>query len=371
MIRVLVVDDSVVVRRMLTDALSSDSRISVVGAAPNGSVALQKLEQLAPDVMILDVEMPDMDGIETVRRLRVDHPKLPVIMCSSLTERGAEVTLRALAAGATDYVTKPTAATAQQDGLSSFKSQLLTSVIALGARRSSVRPPIAAPTAPAKPVPVRRESVRPTVAVLGIGCSTGGPNALAKLFSRLPNDLPVPIFIVQHMPPLFTRMLADSLRASSGVSVHEAEHAGVALPGHAYIAPGNFHLAVARDGVRLVTLLNQGPLENSCRPAVDVLFRSLASVFGGGVLACVLTGMGQDGARGAADISAAGGSILVQSSDTCVVPSMPEAVATAGLAEAALPLERLGDELVLRVRRSANHGVRALPSARGESDVYG
>lgn len=357
MIRVLIVDDSVVVRRMLSDALKGDPRIAVVGTAPNGTIALQKLGQLSPDVVLLDVEMPDMNGIETVQRLRVDYPKLPVIMCSSLTERGAEVTLRALAAGATDYVTKPTAS--QHDGLSAFKSELLASVLVLGESKSSTsgrqstRAPVEATIGSRLRAPTRGP-----IAAVGIGCSTGGPNALAKLFTRLPPDLPVPIFIVQHMPPLFTRMLADSLTASSGVSVREAVHGGAVEPGHAYIAPGDFHMVLGRDGSRLVTVLHQAPPENSCRPAVDVLFRSLADVFGNGVLACVLTGMGRDGTRGAADIVAAGGAMLVQSAESCVVPSMPDGVASAGLAEMALPPTQLGDELVARVRSSTSAAPR-------------
>jgi two-component system chemotaxis response regulator CheB len=365
MIRVLIVDDSVVVRRMLSDALSGDPRISVVGTAPNGAIALQKLAQISPDIVILDVEMPDMDGIETVRRLRVDYPKLPVIMCSSLTERGAEVTLRALSAGATDYVTKPSASIAQRDGLSSFKSELLASVLVLGEAKAS--PPVRISTrspAAAGGVTLLRPPTRGPIAAIGIGCSTGGPNALAKLFSRLPADLPVPIFIVQHMPPLFTRMLADSLSASSGVSVHEAVHGGSIQPGHAYVAPGDFHLVVGRDGARLVTLLNQAPPENSCRPAVDVLFRSLANVYGRSLLACVLTGMGCDGTRGAGDIVAAGGAMLVQDAESCVVPSMPDGVAKAGLAEMALPLEQLGDELVARVSNFGSEAPRQSVFAR-------
>jgi two-component system chemotaxis response regulator CheB len=274
-------------------------------------------------------------------------------MCSALTERGAEVTLRALAAGATDYVTKPTASVAQQDGLSSFTNELLASVLVLGeakagaSRRPSPRP------AEASVVSLLRTPTRGPVAAIGIGCSTGGPNALANLFSCFPPNLTVPIFIVQHMPPLFTRMLADSLTASSGVSVHEAVHGGAVEPGHAYIAPGDFHMVLGRDGVRLVTLLNQAPPENSCRPAVDVLFRSLASNFGSGVLACVLTGMGRDGTRGAGDIVDAGGAVLVQDAGSCVVPSMPDGVANAGLAEMSLPLDQLGHELVARVRKPA------------------
>lgn len=355
MIRALIVDDSVVVRRMLCDALAGDARISVAGTAANGTIALQKLPQICPDIVILDVEMPDMDGIETVQRIRVDYPKLPVIMCSSLTERGAEVTLRALAAGATDYVTKPSAAVAQADGLASFKAELVAAVLALGDPKPSPPPlPGASPANEASSVRPTRVQPRTPIAAVAIGCSTGGPNALAKLFKRLPADLPVPIFIVQHMPPLFTRMLADSLSASSEVAVHEASHEGIVTPGHAYIAPGDFHMILQRSGVNLVTVLNQAPPENSCRPAVDVMFRSLANVLGAGVLACVLTGMGRDGARGAADIVAAGGAVMVQDAESCVVPSMPEGVASAGLAELALAPAQLGDEIVTRVLKSQN-----------------
>lgn len=356
MIRVLVVDDSVVVRRLLSDTLSGDPRISVVGTAATGAVALQKLGQLSPDVVILDVEMPEMDGIETVRRLRVDYPTLPVIMCSSLTERGAEVTLRALAAGATDYVTKPTASWAEQGGLAAFKAELLVSVLVLGEGKEGSAPErsLRRAVAPANLVPRLRPANREAIAAVGIGSSTGGPVALAALFERIPPDLAVPIFIVQHMPPLFTKMLADSLAASSGVSVHEATHGDAVQPGHAYVAPGDHHMVLGRDGTKLVTLLSREPPENSCRPAVDVLFRSLARGLGGGVLGCVLTGMGRDGTRGAADIVAAGGAVLVQSSETCVVPSMPHGVASAGLAEMALPLDQLGEELVSRVRRSTS-----------------
>jgi two-component system chemotaxis response regulator CheB len=355
MIRVLVVDDSVVVRRMISDVLNADTRITVVATAPNGAIALQKLTQVNPDLVLLDVEMPDMDGIETVARLRETFPRLPVIMCSSLTERGADVTLRALAAGATDYVTKPTAAVTQADRLDSFKSQLIEKVVALGHASLLPAPPLLS-RLPASPslAPVVRLGKEP-ISALCVGCSTGGPNALGELFRGLPSDLPVPIFIVQHMPPLFTRMLAERLAAASGVSVVEAEHGATVEPGRAYIAPGDNHLLVGRDGARVVTLLNKEPPENSCRPAVDVLFRSVARLYGAGVLACVMTGMGHDGARGSRNIVDAGGNVIVQSAETCVVPSMPGAVVAAGLADKVLPLSQLASELVARVRRASEH----------------
>lgn len=367
MIQVLVVDDSVVVRRLLSDALTSDPRISVVGSAANGSIALQKLAHLKVDVVILDVEMPDMDGIETVRRIRADFRDLPVIMCSALTERGADITLRALAAGATDYVAKPTAAAVQADRMNSFKSELLAKVIALGERvaRASLQSPPRASVIP-EPKPRRAPSLAPP-ATLAIGSSTGGPNALATLFERIPADFPVPIFIAQHMPPLFTKILADRLAASSGVRVVEAQHGVPVEPGFAYVAPGNYHLTVGLVGARLVTQLNQDEPENSCRPAVDVLFRSLAAFYRSGVLACVLTGMGRDGARGARDIVTAGGSVVAQSPDTCVVPSMPRAVIDAGLADLVLPLGNLADELVRRVQ--APTGFRASARALSQREM--
>ena len=366
MIQVLVVDDSVVVRRLLSDALKSDPKIDVIGSAANGVIALEKLSFLKPDVVILDVEMPDLDGIETVRRLRERFADLPVIMCSALTERGAAITLRALAAGATDYIAKPTTQGGTEERLSSFKSELLAKVTTLGERSIASRTPrVAAPSAP--PSRPRPTATLGRVEALAIGCSTGGPNALAKLFEEIPRDLPVPMFIAQHMPPIFTKMLAERLAASSGVSVVEAEHGALVQPGTAYIAPGNYHLTVGMDGARLVTLLNQEPPENSCRPAVDVLFRSLAGFYRGGLLACVLTGMGRDGAVGARAIVDAGGAVLAQSIDTCVVPSMPRAVIDAGLADAVLPLQHLASELLRRVLRSPS--LRTPPRAVSHREI--
>jgi two-component system chemotaxis response regulator CheB len=202
--------------------------------------------------------------------------------------------------------------------------------------------------------------------VLAIGCSTGGPVALATLFGGLPRDLTVPIVIVQHMPPLFTKMLADRLAQSSGLSVHEAKHGDLVEPGHAYLAPGDYHMTLVREGVKTRIALNQETPENSCRPAVDVLFRSVAKLYGSGVLAAVMTGMGQDGARGARDIAAAGGVILVQDAATCVVPSMPGAVVAAGVSSGAFPLDRLAQELVFRIRRPAA-GAFSIPVRRLEA----
>lgn len=359
--RVLVVDDSVVVRKVLSDVLASDPEVEVAGTAPTAPIALQKISQVNPDLVLLDVEMPEMDGIEAVRRIRASWPTLPVVMCSSLTERGADVTLRALEAGATDYVAKPSSLGTRDAGLGAFRSELLAKVKALAARE--VRPA----ALPAAPPPAPRASVgrRPPVAVLLIGCSTGGPNALATVFQSLPGDLPVPILIVQHMPPLFTRLLAERLTASSRVHTVEGQEGMPIEPGRAYIAPGNFHMSVAKSGARFRLALDQNPPENSCRPAVDVLFRSAAAAFGPGVLAAVLTGMGHDGTRGARDVVDAGGAVIVQDAASCVVPSMPSSVAAAGAADAVLPLELIGHELTTRVRRGASVRAQA-PAGRVE-----
>jgi len=348
-LRVLVVDDSVVIRKVLGGMITADPELELVGAAPTAAIALQKIPQVNPDVVVLDVEMPEMDGIEAVRRIREGWPRLPVIMCSALTERGAEVTLRALANGASDYVAKPTNLGGVGASVDAFAAEVLPKIKVLGGRGSElVRPNVQAPAAPRRP-----RSVHEPVQVLAIGSSTGGPNALSTIFASLPGDLPVPILLVQHMPPLFTKMLAERLSASSPVKVWEAEHGQILNPGHAYIAPGNFHMTVKRDGVVTRLMLDQSAPENSCRPAVDVTFRSIAAEYGPGVLAAVLTGMGHDGARGAVEIVERGGAVVVQDKASCVVPSMPGSVVAAGVADAEVPLHDLGQVLTARVRRGS------------------
>ncbi len=362
-VRVLIVDDSVVVRKVLTDALSADPGLEVVGAAANGSIGLQKIPQVNPDVVILDVEMPELDGVETVRRIRAGWPNLPVIMCSALTERGADTTLRALANGASDYVTKPSQLGSRDHALSFFKAELVAKVKALTSTASLPAPPLRA-TAPTVP---RTAGGKAPVTVLAIGCSTGGPNALATLFQGIPRDIPVPVFITQHMPPLFTKLLADRLAIQTGLSVTEAKAGDLVEPGKVFIAPGDYHMTVVRDGVRTRIALNQDQPENSCRPAVDVMFRSIAKLYGPGVLGTVLTGMGQDGARGAQDIVDAGGSLIVQDAASCVVPSMPGAVVAAGLSDAQYPIDRLAQELMFRIRRHLAGGSFSTPNRRLEA----
>jgi two-component system chemotaxis response regulator CheB len=366
-IRILLVDDSAVIRRLLTDTLSSDPTLEIADTAANGRIALTKLPTVKPDLVILDVEMPEMDGLETLTEIRKRQPRLPVIMFSSLTERGAAVTLEALALGANDYVAKPsnsgnmtTALQRVRDDLipriKTFCRDVLTPVAAPSAERSPAfkpwpTPPPTTPTAtpaftPTPSAPRQRQRVD----VVAIGLSTGGPNALAALLPQLSAQLPVPIIIVQHMPPIFTRLLAERLATQSALSVAEGTAGEILQPGQVRIAPGGSHMLVERQGTQVRLQLNQGEPENSCRPAVDVLFRSVATVYRGNALAVIMTGMGQDGLRGCEAIHKTGGSILAQDEASSVVWGMPSAVIKAGLTDAQVGLPQLAREILSRVR---------------------
>lgn len=352
-VRVLVVDDSVVVRKVLSVIIEKDPLLELAGTAPTAPIGIQKIDQLNPDVVVMDVEMPEMSGIEATARIRRSWPKLPILMCSTLTERGAEVTLRALAAGASDYVAKPSSMGGEGDALETFRQDLVAKLKALAGRPAAAPPSSQSGSLrPLPPPPVRRRAGVDVPSVLLVGSSTGGPNALATVFAQLPADLPVPLLLVQHMPPLFTRMLAERLTATTRVHVVEATHGEEVLAGRAYVAPGNFHMTVVREGVKTRIALNQEAPENSCRPAVDVLFRSAAKVYGGGCVAAVLTGMGQDGTRGARDIVEVGGWVAVQDAASCVVPSMPSSVAQAGLASEVVTLDQMGVYLAAKVARA-------------------
>jgi two-component system chemotaxis response regulator CheB len=349
-IRVLIVDDSVVVRRLLSDLLAADPNCEVVGTAANGKIAIQKIPQVNPDIVTLDVEMPEMDGLETLAAIRKTHPRLPVIMFSALTEKAADATLKALALGATDYVTKPTASSATS-AMDQVRDQLIPKIRCLCGVKPDVRQAVVGRTASQ----VRAKLVVPPlvrasrVDVVAIGCSTGGPNALAVLLPKLAQDFPVPIVITQHMPPLFTRMLAERMNASTSLRVREAQGGEVLEHGYVYIAPGDFHMDVRREGTAIRLALHQAPPENSCRPAVDVMLRSVVSVYGAGSLGVILTGMGQDGMRGCELIREAGGHVVVQDEATSVVWGMPGAVARAGLADVVLPMDQIAAEVTRRV----------------------
>jgi two-component system chemotaxis response regulator CheB len=346
-IRVLVVDDSVVIRRLVTQVLSEDAAIEVVGVAANGVIALARIPQVNPDVVSLDIEMPEMDGIETLRRIRAEFPALRVIMFSTLTARGAKHTLEALSLGANDYVTKPSNVGSLDRSMERLRAELVPKIKQFF--ESEPAAPLPAP-ALVRPVSNYIPIVPYKPEVVAIGVSTGGPNALAQIFPEFPADFPCPILVVQHMPPLFTRMLAERLCNQSRLQVDEAAEGMAVEPGHALIAPGDYHMQVVRRDQRLVVRLDQGPPQNSCRPAVDVLFSALAKVCRGRVLAVVLTGMGQDGMRGSQELKSLGAAVLAQDQATSVVWGMPGCIANAGLADKVLPLNAVVPEILRRVK---------------------
>ncbi len=359
-IRVLVVDDSVVVRRLVANALADDGELAVVGSAATGRLAVTKAAQVFPDVVVLDVAMPEMDGLETLRALRQTHPDMAVIMFSALTATGAAATIEALSQGAADYVTKPTAGGAEE-ALHQIRAQLIPKIKAVGRHRRES--PAGVPDG-ASPLPSRFVAAPPTglgqsinrrpasdrVDLVVIGASTGGPNAVTEILTALPANFPVPVLIVQHMPPVFTRHLAERLNTKSALSVSEGASGDRLRAGAAWVAPGGHHLVVNRDSHQAWLTLHLGPEENSCRPAVDVLFRSAVVAFGARVLAVVLTGMGQDGLNGCEAISAAGGQILAQDQASSVVWGMPGFVVRAGLADQVLPIGALADAILQRVQ---------------------
>lgn len=376
-IRVLIVDDSAVMRRIIMNSLMKHSEIEVVGTAANGLLAIDAINRSNPDIVTLDVEMPEMDGITALREIRKIHPVLPIIMFSSLTQRGAKATMDALTYGASDYVGKPQASADPADAYKVLEENLIPKIKALcqratgdgnkptsikergAARREALSIPVpekitAIPSAQAASpgTKVTRPEGRPLYPVdaLCIGVSTGGPAALMKVFEMWRTPLSVPIFIVQHMPPKFTTLLAARLTEVGVIPVQEPYEGQEALAGQAYLAPGGYHLELRRKGTKVLMHLNEDPPENSCRPAVDVLFRSAAKVYGQSLLAVVLTGMGYDGLRGAEDIIRSNGVVLAQDEATSVIWGMPGAIAQADLAEKVLPLESIPDEILFRTQ---------------------
>jgi two-component system chemotaxis response regulator CheB len=353
-IRVLIVDDSVVIRRLVTHALEEDPSLEIVGTAPNGSIGLARVPQLNPDVITLDIEMPEMNGLEMLKELRKTHKDVRVIMFSTLTERGASATMEALSLGADDYVTKASNEGSLDRSMASLRSDLIPRIKQFFQMEGeSVSSPPRITVAAAKPVnvaPARVSPYRPMVApeVVCIGVSTGGPTALGAIVPTIPADFPLPILIVQHMPPMFTRLLAERLQASTKLKVEEAAEGALVEPGKILIAPGDYHMRVRKTGLKTIVTLDQEPPENSCRPAVDVLFRSVEETYGGAAISVVLTGMGYDGLRGVEVLKAHGAYVIAQDEASSVVWGMPGAVATAGLADAVLPLGGIVPELVNR-----------------------
>jgi two-component system, chemotaxis family, protein-glutamate methylesterase/glutaminase len=366
-IRILIVDDSAVMRSLLRSVIATDHGLEVAGTAADGASALASLEDqrpglARPDVVLLDVEMPVMDGLVTLRQLRQRGHKMPVIMCSSLTQRGAKVTIEALGCGASDYVAKPAGQAGREEALRALAQDLLPKIQALASRaqmQSASQSALASAVRPVVPLPLPTplsQAIASVPTAIVIGVSTGGPAALDLLLPALPASFPLPVLIVQHMPEVFTRLFAQRLNDRCPLLVCEAVEGAVVQAGTVHIARGGWHMevvAAARPGVPQTLHLNQDPPENHCRPAVDVLFRSAARVYGPGALAVVLTGMGADGLAGCRVIRSKGGTVLAQDQATSTVWGMPGAVAQAGLAHKVLPLAAIAPEIIRLAGRSA------------------
>ncbi len=364
-IKVLVVDDSILYRKVLTEALRSLPGVEVVGNVANGANVVPKVRELQPDLLTLDIEMPGMNGIEVMNALRQANLDVKVLVISSVTVGGGQMTLQALENGAFDFITKP-AGSSLEENLQTIREELAPRLRALSHRlevqkilrnggtttsypqpRTEARPPV--PESPKRVVSCLLPNRNPELVVIGV--STGGPNALATIFSELPAYLGVPIIIVQHMPPIFTRILAGNLSAHSALPVREATHNEEILPDTAYLAPGakQMRLIPTPSGARLLQLSDDPP-ENSCRPSVDYLFRSVANHFPGKALAVILTGMGEDGAAGLRLLKRSGSQVIAQDEASCVVFGMPKAAIESGAVDVVVPLNEIAGRITKAVR---------------------
>lgn len=346
-LKVLIVDDSSLYRKILSSAVDALPMPTRLETAPSGMIALKKIPQFDPAVVLLDIEMPDMNGIEVLKAIRKENTEITVVLVSGTTSRSADITIEGLSSGAADFIPKPTGGSVDEN-VKALQQGLAEAFALAAARRlrraeRAQRPAPAGPAATAAAVP----SLLPSrVEIVAIGISTGGPNALETMLPMLPASFPVPIAIVQHMPPLFTASLARSLSRNAKLTVVEAEEGMPLAGGGVYIAPGGKHLLIRREGTGLVARLDDGPPVNSCKPAVDVMFASLVPVTGKHTLAVVMTGMGADGAAGVAALKQVSAYCLTQSAETCTVYGMPHAVDQANLSDESVPLERMAARIV-------------------------
>jgi two-component system, chemotaxis family, protein-glutamate methylesterase/glutaminase len=341
-IRVLVVDDSALMRKLIPAILARDPSIEVVGTAMDGAFALKKIEELNPDVVTLDLEMPHMDGMETLRLIMRRAP-MPVILFSTHSKEGAYATFKALALGAVDFVAKPKdAAAGNLDAI----ADLLIAKIKVAKRAAGRKLPAAVISESQKAFKKTTSVALPPSRIIAIGISTGGPNALQFLLSQIPAEFPASILIVQHMPEGFTDMFARRLDECCAADIQEAKSGDMLLAGRVLICPGNRHIMVRRMPRGDTAVLSDGPPVNGHRPSADVLFHSVAQQFGLTAVGIIMTGMGEDGAEGLGAIKAAGGMTIAQSEETCVVSGMPRAAILKGYAEKIIPLDALGAFLV-------------------------
>ena len=363
-LRVMVVDDTVLYRKIVSDVLATIPDLEVVGSAHNGKAAITKLASLKPDLLTLDIEMPEMNGLEVLDHIQQHAPHIGAIMLSTLTHEGGAMTMKALELGAFDFIPKP-----QSGGMAENRQKIEAAIAPMirafrrsarisGILRSKVRPGKAAAGArspKATAVPIRRLPTalkRSRSEIIAIGISTGGPNALAKMLPSIPKDIGVPILIVQHMPPMFTRSLANSLAAKCAIDVREAKQGEPIVPNTALIAPGGKQMKIVAgaDGKSRIVKITDDPPENSCKPSVDYLFRSVAHHYVGRATGVIMTGMGSDGTAGLKLMKQNGATIVAQDEGSCVVFGMPKEAAETGLADAVVPLDQIADTIVRTVR---------------------
>jgi two-component system chemotaxis response regulator CheB len=357
-LKVVVIDDSIIFRKFVRDALEGISGIEVVGIASDGLQGLEKVRRLQPDMVTLDVEMPNMDGITFLRHLKQEKIFTKVVMLSSITEAGAKVTLDALNEGAFDFIAKPNAQNLELN-LSILKNALQVRVEAIRAslgnvsqasssslsKQETARVPVAAV---AKPL-IKSSLGKQPAAVVTIGISTGGPQALRTMIPMLPAKLSVPMLIVQHMPPVFTKSMAQSLDAVTQNKVQEAQHGEQVLAGHIYIAPGGKQMRIKKDVDRVFIEITDDPPENSCKPAVDYLFRSVLDCYGNRTLGVIMTGMGNDGTAASRMIVQGGGRLLAQDAASCTVYGMPRMITEEGIIEESVPLDKMAAAITSRI----------------------
>lgn len=346
-LKVLVVDDAAIYRKIVAETLRSMPDVEVVSAAANGRAALDKIQELRPDLITLDVEMPELDGVQLLRRLRVLDRRVGVVMLSAFTSGGAATTMEALSLGAFDFVLKPSGPdVAANHAL--LAAELTEKVAAFHARRRRALP---AQSGPSITTAAEGDVKRSPPEVVCLGISTGGPEALGKMLPQLPADLPVPMFVVQHMPPLFTKSLADDLDKRCRLRVSEGVDSQLVGPGEIVIAPGGRHMRIERQPPHFVVRLSDDPPENSCRPAVDYLFRSAAKICGARTLAVIMTGMGSDGTKGLRELKRLGAPIIAQDEATCVVFGMPAQPIAEALVDVVAPLNKIAEQITLFTRR--------------------
>jgi len=357
-IKVMLVDDSAVIRGMVKRMVEGADDIDIISSAANGEAAIKQLKTTPVDVIVLDIEMPVMDGLTALPKLLAVDPGVNILMSSTLTLENAEISMQALKLGATDYIPKPTSVGAMGSA-SEFKTDLLNKIRAVGqASISKRRPNVIARTtspvssgrvtdvSPQRPLKSKEFTLRPATSkvrpdIIAIGSSTGGPKALLEVLKNIRSNVTAPIIITQHMPANFTEILAKHIHGACGRPSAEAKDGETIVPGHVYVAPGGFHMTVESEGTRRILRTNQDPPENFCRPAVDPMLRSVAKIYGNRALAVILTGMGTDGAKGGRMIVDAGGTVIAQDEQTSVVWGMPGTAAAAGICSAVLPLEQM------------------------------